>query len=78
MSKPYDATTKHLLETYPADWLAFMGLSGAQGELMDADLSTLTAAADRVFRVHGDAPSYVLRRRRRLKRPQSCGLRPTC
>ncbi len=51
MAKPYDATTKHLIETYPADWLAFLGLSATHARIIDADLSTVTSEADKVILV---------------------------
>ena len=56
MSKPYDATGKELLETGPADWVAFLGPPVDPGtvSLIDADLSTVTAAADKVIRIAGD------------------------
>jgi hypothetical protein len=55
--KPFDATTKHLLEAEPADWLAFLGLpTGTGAHVIDADLATVTADADRVVSVGGPAP----------------------
>jgi predicted transposase YdaD len=55
--KPYDATTKFLVEGFPADWLAFAGL-GPVGpvDVIDANLSTITAEADKVLRVGGPEP----------------------
>jgi predicted transposase YdaD len=51
-SKPFDATLKDLIETDLGAWLALAGLSGDEpAALIDADLSTLTAAADKVVRV---------------------------
>ena len=57
MPKPYDATTKFLVEGFPADWLAFAGL-GPLGrvDVIDANLSTITAEADKVLRVDGPEP----------------------
>jgi predicted transposase YdaD len=57
VAKPYDSTTKFLVEGFPADWLAFAGL-GPVGrvDLIDANLSTITAEADKVLRVVGDEP----------------------
>ena len=52
MSKPYDATTKDLLTERPRDLLAFLGLPVADDyevEAIDADLSTVTAAADKIL-----------------------------
>jgi predicted transposase YdaD len=58
MPKPYDASTKHLLETRPEDWLEYLGLPRGAVELINADLSTVTAAADKVMRVLGP-PSWL-------------------
>src|SRR5436190_21990283 len=53
MPKPFDATLKDLLEANPADWLVFLGGPRAEHvEVMDADVSTVTAAADKVLLVH--------------------------
>ena len=54
MSKPFDATTKFLIDTAPADWLRLAGVTlepGAVVEPFDADLSTISADADRLIRV---------------------------
>jgi predicted transposase YdaD len=60
MAKPFDATTKDLLETDPGAWMAYLGLQprGAV-EVIDSDLSTVTAEADKVFRVAGPEPYLV-------------------
>ncbi|MBC8136078.1 MAG: hypothetical protein H8F28_09355 [Fibrella sp.] len=56
---PYEATTRVPLGTRPQDWLAFLGLPpDAPVELLDTDLSTVSAAADGVLRVGGDAPRF--------------------
>ena len=48
MAKRYDATIKQLVEAYPADWLALARLpAGDNLEVIDADLSTVSPAADR-------------------------------
>jgi len=55
--KPYDATTKFLVEAYPADWLALAGLGPVERvDVIDANLSTITAEADKVLRVEGPQP----------------------
>lgn len=60
MSRPYDASLKELIERYPADWLALAGLTAqASPEVIDADISTVTAAADKVLRV-GDATPWLM------------------
>src|SRR5205823_5585325 len=51
MPQPFDATTKDLVETHPEDWLEYLGLRRAAVEVVDADVSTVTAAADKVLRV---------------------------
>ena len=56
VSKPFDETLKHLLEAQPSAWLDFVGLSG-MAEVIDADLSTLAAEADKVLRVTAVQPS---------------------
>jgi hypothetical protein len=54
--KPFDAATKHLVDTKPADWLEYVGLPSGPVEVIDADLSTVTAAADEVLRVLEPTP----------------------
>lgn len=57
MPKPFDATLKELITGYPRDWLARFGLpSGLPVRLIDTDLSTVTALADRVLRVEDMEP----------------------
>ncbi|MFO0949735.1 MAG: DUF4351 domain-containing protein [Isosphaeraceae bacterium] len=56
MHKPFDAITKTLLEAHPADWLAMIGLGrGRAVRVVNSDLSTVTAEADKVLRVE-DGP----------------------
>lgn len=57
MSKPFDAATKRLVESDPIAWLRFLGLPGEQAELIDADLATVVAEADRILRVTN--PDYL-------------------
>ncbi len=57
MSKPYDATTRKLIEMGPADWAAYLGTPLADpGRVtaIDSNLSTVTAEADKVLWI--DAP----------------------
>ncbi len=57
MSKPYDATVKDLIEKYPADWLPLAGVrTSAPIDVIDADVSTVTAAADKVLRIREAQP----------------------
>lgn len=52
MSKRFDIALKHLLETYPNDWLKLLGIE-AKGPVkaIDADMATVSPAADKVFRI---------------------------
>lgn len=57
MPKPFDATLKELVSTYPRDWAAHLGLSASiPVEVIDADLAAVTAGADRVLRVPDPNP----------------------
>jgi predicted transposase YdaD len=57
MARPFDATLKELVETYPRDWIAQLGLSAAGPvDVVDADLSTVTAQADKLIRVQEPEP----------------------
>jgi predicted transposase YdaD len=59
MSKPFDASTKYLVESNPRDWLALAGVQATAVEVIDADLSTVTAAADKLIRVTSPADWLV-------------------
>ena len=59
MPKPFDATTKFLVESHPADWLPLLGLPYAEAKLLDTDLSTVTATSDTLLRVETNPP-YLL------------------
>jgi len=57
MAKAFDATTKHLIERYPRDWLAYASLPLHEDvRVVDADLSSVGPAADKLIRVGGPAP----------------------
>lgn len=56
MARPFDVTTKHLFEHHPRDWLVYAGLEPGPAELLNVDLSTLSATADHVLRVGREAP----------------------
>ena len=57
MAKPYDSTSKFLVDEFPRDWLALAGLpTDDPVELVDTNLSTITAEADRVIRVAAESP----------------------
>ena len=60
MSKLFDALTRSLLEKYPADWLNQLGLiHGEPVRVINSDLSSVTAEADKVIRVEGLQPWLV-------------------
>lgn len=57
MPQQYDASTKFLVQDRLADWLPLCGrTTTARLEVIDADLATVTASADRVLRVHETPP----------------------
>jgi predicted transposase YdaD len=57
MAKRFDVTLKTLVHAHTADWLAFAGLPvGSAARVIDADLSTISSAADKVIRVEADEP----------------------
>lgn len=60
MAKPFDVTVKHLLEAYPGAWLAYLGLNATGPvDLIDADLATVSAEADKMMRVNDALPWLV-------------------
>lgn len=56
MAQEYDTTMKDLVEIGPGDWLALDGRPRGPVRLIDADLATVSRAADKVMRVEGAAP----------------------
>ena len=57
MSKPYDASTKYLLEYDPLSWVRYVGLRNeTHATVIDADLSTVTADADKVILIGATRP----------------------
>ena len=62
MAKPFDATLNSLIDTRPADWVAFLaprlGLTPGPAEVLDTDLS-VTAQADKVFRLTGPPAALI-------------------
>jgi len=57
----FDVTNKELVWDNPAAWLKVLGIgpSSASVEVVDSDVTTLTAAADKVLRVGGTKPFLV-------------------
>jgi len=52
MPKPFDATVKELVTAHPADWLTQLGVPiTAPPEVLSAELSTVSAAADTLIKV---------------------------
>ncbi len=58
-AKPYDPTLKTLVEIEPESWPALFGYAKAPTEIIDADIATVSGAADKVLRVTGN-PTYLL------------------
>jgi predicted transposase YdaD len=58
-SKPYDPTLKELVETDPESWPALLGRPTGPTAVIDADIATVSGAADKVLRVAADPP-YLL------------------
>jgi predicted transposase YdaD len=58
-TKPYDPTLKALVETEPEAWPVFLGRPKARTEVIDADIATVSGAADKVLRVSAKLP-YLL------------------
>src|SRR5205814_672123 len=58
-AKSYDPTTKVLVEIDPESWPAFVGSRCGPTTVIDADIATVSGAADKVLRVGVDAP-YLL------------------
>ncbi len=58
-AKPYDPTLKTLVEIEPQSWPVLLGYAKAPTEVIDADIATISGAADKVLRVSGD-PAYLL------------------
>jgi predicted transposase YdaD len=57
VSHPFDASTKHLIEERLADWVALSDRpADGPTQVIDADLATVTAAADKVLRIDGPQP----------------------
>lgn len=60
MAKEFDATTRHLIETNPRAWLKYVGITcESPATVIDSDLSTVTAEADKVIRVEDKMPWLV-------------------
>ncbi len=58
-AQPYDPTLKALVETEPESWPAFLGRPTGPTTVIDADIATVSGAADKVLHVAADPP-YLL------------------
>jgi len=59
MNKPFDATARELIELGPADWVEYLGIPVADPDrvrVIDSNLSTITAEADKVLLVEDPKP----------------------
>lgn len=57
--KPFDPTLKAMVEVGPIDWTVFAGERAAPTRIIDADIATVSGAADKVLRVEATLP-YLL------------------
>jgi predicted transposase YdaD len=58
-ARPYDPTLKALVETEPESWPAWLGRPTGPTTVIDADIATVSGAADKVLRVAAEPP-YLL------------------
>ena len=56
LEKKFDVTLKSLLEDSPEDWPILAGVAAAEVTVIDADVATLSGAADKVLRLSGPPP----------------------
>src|SRR5712692_10393016 len=59
MERRFDATLKSLLEDAPDDWPRLLGIADPHVRVIDADISTISGAADKVLRLSGPPPSVL-------------------
>lgn len=60
MAKPFDVTLKHMLEHHPADCARLAGVQPAgRIAVIDADVSTISAGADKVLRLDERPPWLI-------------------
>ncbi len=59
MAGAFDDTLKHLTELSPEDWVIRGGWRAAPATIIDADIATISGAADKVIRVVG-RPDWLL------------------
>ncbi len=56
MERRFDATLKSMLEDSPEDWPRLVGIAEPRVLVIDADISTVSGAADKVLRLEGPSP----------------------
>jgi hypothetical protein len=57
---PFDVATKELIWDDPAAWLEKLGVNASGPiEIIDSDITTLTATADKIVKVGGAEPFLV-------------------
>jgi len=57
----FDASLKNLSEDYAADWAAVLGAASVRSiRLLDADVSTVTGAADKAMMIDSGGPEWIL------------------
>jgi predicted transposase YdaD len=59
VEKKFDVTLKALLEDAPEDWPFLAGMCDSKVEVIDADIATISGAADKVLRLQGPPPSLL-------------------
>lgn len=58
--KVFDAALKHAVSAHPADWAHFLGVPpGIPVEAVDAEVSVVTQAADKLLRIASDPPALI-------------------
>jgi predicted transposase YdaD len=58
-AKEFDPTVKTLVETSPGDWPVLIGQPAARTRAIDADVATVSGAADKVLHVRGKPPYLI-------------------
>ncbi|HZP85012.1 MAG TPA: hypothetical protein VFB21_25465 [Chthonomonadaceae bacterium] len=59
MPNPFDETLQHLVESQPHAWIECVGWTGETVKAIDADLSTLTAEADKALKIVAPTPALA-------------------
>ncbi len=60
MAKPFDTSTKALIETYPESWLRYLGIdTDGPVHVVETNLAAISPEPDEVLRVDGPSPFLV-------------------